>query len=355
MLQIFDFSRFVGIFSINIALLLVATMPVSADVLLDCGPPAGAGINPLFAQALEAKKRLEASTVAATLKRDLLDRFSPLQTKQLELKDKAMRRDADCTSLKAATDATLVKVQACQAKCNQAAANQSEYQACQACVGPVNEELALREAEFSTFKAKEDPYNKSVLDWEGHLRTFIFDINAAIPKAIQKEVDRMAAILSDSPAIFVVADSKVKANPKPKHYIEYFEQVTKNADHINEAARRHNVDPDLVRAVIWMESTRGYYDSATGLVLKPKTILPMNVYADYWTGFKVTREGLQYPAINIDTGTKILARIQARTQDGTTAKIATLYGNLGAQKVSEYGKTIEYYYKNKPWLKRINK
>ncbi len=180
------------------------------------------------------------------------------------------------------------------------------------------------------------------------------DLINTLNKQEQEEVDRMVAILTDSPAIFIVADSNVPANPAPKHYIEYFEQVTKNADRITEAARRHNVDPDLVRAVIWMESTRGYYDSVTGLVLKPKTILPMNVYADYWTGFKVTREGLQNPAINIDTGTKILARIQARTT-GSIAKIATLYGDLSAQKVSEYGKTVEYYYNTKPWLKRTNK
>lgn len=175
------------------------------------------------------------------------------------------------------------------------------------------------------------------------------------PPEVYKEVDRMVAILTDSPAIFVVADSNVKANPKPIYYIEYFEQVTKNSNHISEAATRHNVDSDLIRAVIWMESTRGYYDSVTGLVLDPKTILPMNVWSDYWTGFKVTREGLQNPAINIDTGTKILARIQAKISDETIAKIATLYGNLAAQRVSEYGKTVEYYYNTKPWLNKNKK
>lgn len=174
------------------------------------------------------------------------------------------------------------------------------------------------------------------------------------PPVITKEVDRMVAIITDSPARFIVADSNVQANPAPLHYIEYFEQVTKNANRIREAAARHSIDPDIVRAIIWMESTRGYYDSGTGLVLKPKTILPMNVWLDYWTGFKVTREGLQDPAINIDTGTKILARIKAKTSGGSIAKIATLYGNLAAQKESEYGKTVEYYYNTKPWLKPSN-
>lgn len=349
MTQFANLFRLVTVFSIAFAVPVLT----SAEVMGDCGPPAAAE-NPLHRQALEAKERLEASNAAANRKRQFADRWTSIQSRHLELEAEAVRDDEECRNLKAAADATLAQVQSCQALCNQAGTSQSAYQACLACAGPVNAELAQREAEYVSFSAKVEPYNNRVRDWEEHLKKFTADAEAATPKVIQKEVDRMVSILTDSPALFVVADSSAQANPTPKHYLEYFEQVTKHADRINEAAARHNADPDLVRAIIWMESTRGYYDGVTGLVLKPKTILPMNVYADYWTGFRVTREGLQNPAINIDTGTKILARLQARTSDNSIAKTATLYGDLAAQKESEYGKTVEYYYNTKPWLNRTN-
>ncbi|NWG87072.1 MAG: lytic transglycosylase domain-containing protein [Hydrogenophilaceae bacterium] len=338
-----------------IAALLLAAAPATAtDVIGDCGPPASAE-NPLYTQAQKAKAKLEASTAKAERKRQVTERWAPLQAAHIELQAEAERRDAECQTLKALADATLAEVRACQAQCDRAANSPSAYEACLACAGPANAELARREAEYVAFTAKENRYNARVLDWEAQLKRFSADAEAAIPKVIDKEVDRMAAILSDSPAQFVVADSNARPNPSPKHYFQYFEQVTKNANHIQTAAARHNVDPDLVRAVIWMESTRGYYDVLTGLIMKPKTILPMNVYADYWTGFKVTREGLKDPALNIDTGTKILARIQARLTDKSIAKIATLYGGLAAQQETEYGKTVEYYYQTKPWLGRPNK
>jgi soluble lytic murein transglycosylase-like protein len=328
--------------------------PAIADVLGDCGPPASTE-NPLYKQALEAKARLDASAASAEHKRQLAERWAPLQTQHVELKAEAEGYDLECQFLKAAADATLSRVQACKTQCDQSGSSQSAYDACLACAGPVNAELAQREAEYATYIAKTTPYNNRVLAWEGQLKKFIAAAEAAIPKVVQKEVDRMASILSDSPAQFVVADSSARPNPSPKHYIQYFEQVTKNVDHIQTSAARYNVDPDLVRAIIWMESTHGYYDVLTGLVMKPKTILPMNVYADYWTGFRVSREGLKDPALNIDTGTKILARIQARLTDKSIAKIATLYGGLAAQQVTEYGKTVEYYYQTKPWLSRPHK
>lgn len=337
-----------------LALCSLAMPAAAAGVMGDCGPPAAAE-NPLYVQAVEAKAKLEASAASAEHKRQLAERWAPLQTQHVELKAEAEGYDLECQFLKAAADATLSRVQACKAQCDQSGSSEAAYEVCLACAGPVNAEIAQREAEYAAYIAKTTPYNNRVLAWEGRLKQFIAAAEAAIPKVVQKEVDRMASILSDSPAQFVVADSTARPNPSPKHYLQYFEQVTKNADHIQDAAARHHVDPDLVRAIIWMESTRGYYDVLTGLVMKPKTILPMNVYADYWTGFRVSREALKDPAINIDTGTKILARIQARLTDKSIAKIATLYGGLAAQQVTEYGKTVEYYYQTKPWLSRPHK
>jgi hypothetical protein len=239
-----------------------------------------------------------------------------------------------------------------------------EQQSCQSWANQINNNKAILDNWGSKITSQKNQLDNKGLsinrkgdeintDWRARLSRFVTDVIAGMPT--HKEIDRMVAILTDSPARFVVADSNVHANPNPMRSIKYFEQVTENADRIKEASARHKVDPDLVRAIIWMESTRGQYDKVTGLVLEPKSILPMNIYAGYWTGFKVTREGLHDAAINIDTGTKLLARIQAKTSGGSIAKIATLYANLAAQQETEYGKTVEYYYNTKPWLKPPNK
>ena len=189
---------------------------------------------------------------------------------------------------------------------------------------------------------------------ESSLATIVNAANGESPPPIYKEVDRLASVLADKPAYFYVAQGRqpVQANPKPLHYIKYAELVTTYADRIEEAAARHGVDPDLVRAVIWMESTHGWYDKATGLFIEPKSVQPMNVWPEYWTGLGINRTGVQDPAINIDAGAKILARISHRLLFNTPANIATLYNNLAADKVTEYGQTVNYYLNTKPWLAR---
>lgn len=162
-------------------MLLSATTPLWADVIGDCGPPT-ATENPLYRQALQAKERVDASAAAPDRKRQFADRWTPLQTTQRELKTDAARNDTECRTLKAAADATLGQIQACQTQCNQAAGNQSAYRACQACAGQANADLARREAEYAAYNAKLAPYNARVQDWEGRLKTFITDAEAAIPR-----------------------------------------------------------------------------------------------------------------------------------------------------------------------------
>jgi hypothetical protein len=325
--------------------------------------------------AIEAEALLTKSdAVDSEVKQNLLERFADLQQHHdsfyngtaaicaeiAAYDDKLKSYNVDLADYETQFSAHATEVANFNAQCS-VVHTIEEQQSCQSWADQINNNKTILDdwagrigsrktqldSEALSLNTRGDKINS---DWKTGISKFIALANAAIPKVIHKEVDRMAAILADSPAIFVVEDSNARANPAPRHYIEYFEQVTQNADRIGEAAARHDVDPDLIRAIIWMESTHGYYDSATGLVLQPKSILPMNVYTNYWTGFKITHEGLKDPAINIDTGTKILARIQARTSVKSIAKIATLYGSLAADKETEYGKTVEHYYYNKPWL-----
>ncbi len=180
MAQRAGFLRFGAIFWIGFSLFSTA-LPVLADVIGDCGSPA-VRENPLFGQAREAKERLQSSATPPDRKRQFNDRWTGLDATYHDLRSQAVRDGAECAALKAAADATLTRLGSCSTQCAQSATSQSAYQACVACAGPANAELAQREAEFSAFVAKTGSYNDRVLAWEGCLKAFITDVEAAIPK-----------------------------------------------------------------------------------------------------------------------------------------------------------------------------
>lgn len=161
---------------------------------------------------------------------------------------------------------------------------------------------------------------------------------------------RAEAIMGNLPGLIDVADNPgVEANPHPWYARPKEEQVMQHDMLIEEAAARHELDPDLVKAVVWIETTHGWYDALTGVIKPPKTLRPMNVHVEFWKDLGVTREQLTDPRTNIEAGTYILASIAERLVDPTPEKIFTLYNNLHADAVSTYGKTAAYYFVTKPW------
>ena len=69
----------------------------------------------------------------------------------------------------------------------------------------------------------------------------------------------------------------------------------------------------------------------------------MNVHVEYWSSLGVPREGLNDAALNIHVGTLLLKRIIDRTQQPTVETVATLYNDLGADRVSAYGRSVSVY------------
>jgi hypothetical protein len=56
------------------------------------------------------------------------------------------------------------------------------------------------------------------------------------------------------------------------------------------------------------------------------------------------------PALNIRAGADMLLRIQANVSPGTSiAQTATLYNNINATMVSDYGARVQQLYLSKPW------
>ena len=163
--------------------------------------------------------------------------------------------------------------------------------------------------------------------------------------------DRRNSIIKNIPALFVILDNpSAKANPYPWYYKANQEEVTKNAKEIDNAAQRYGLDKDFVKAIVWTETTHGWYDQYTGLMKAPKSIRPMNVHVEYWKDLGYTRRDLKDPKKNIEAGTQILAGILKRTINPTVERVASLYNSLPTDQVTEFGKTVDYFYKIKPWL-----
>ena len=167
---------------------------------------------------------------------------------------------------------------------------------------------------------------------------------------------RREAIAGNLPGRITLSENpKAMPNPDPWYSLESHEQVTENDSLITKAANRNGVDPDLFRAIIWLETTHGWYDKVTGIIKPPKTIRPSNIHVEYWSSLGVSRESLKDPEINLEVGAYILNQITRRIDNPTPERIATLYNNLRADKVSDYGKTVGYYYRTKPWKHSHNK
>lgn len=169
----------------------------------------------------------------------------------------------------------------------------------------------------------------------------------APPPVLTSIKDRRNSIMANTPGIFIVDDSAVAPPYKEAIYaIQRFEEVTKNDQLIQGAAIHEGLDPDFVRAIVWMETTHGYYDR-----LDPynKTIRPMNVHNKLWRDLGISNDPLKDPTMNIAAGARILAAIWERTQNPTPEKVATLYNQLGATSVNTYGRTVAHYMKFKPW------
>jgi hypothetical protein len=191
--------RFGAIASIGLALLMSA-FPVSASVIADCGPPAS-GDNPLFVQAREANGQVQSGAAPADHKRQFSDRWNGLSATYQDLHSQAVHDDAECVALKSAADATRSRLEVCKVQCDQSASSQAAYQACVACSGPVNAEVAQREAEYSAFTAKTATYNGRVATWQEALKAFITDAEAARGFTGKRFYRMFAKSWIDGPAI----------------------------------------------------------------------------------------------------------------------------------------------------------
>ncbi len=149
---------------------------------------------------------------------------------------------------------------------------------------------------------------------------------------------------------FAVAENPDADGAAPIYELSLFSEVARHSAEIERAAREVGVDARLIRAVLYVETTHGYYDAPLELIGANRSIRPMNVNVDYWGDAFGDREALSEPEHNIRAGALMLKRISANLPaDAAVRHVATLYNDIDAAVVSDYGARVEKVYETQPW------
>jgi hypothetical protein len=153
------------------------------------------------------------------------------------------------------------------------------------------------------------------------------------------------------------ANFSVAPNPKADSSAPWYADLLHGGRQVNEydkqgliepIAKRTGVDSGLIRAIIYVEESQGWYDYFTGKIKENKTWRPMNVHAELW-GLDKTKAA-RNRVYNIAAGAVILRGIKDNCSGSGVAEITTLYNGLGKTEVTPYGARVERVYNEKPWI-----
>lgn len=161
-------------------------------------------------------------------------------------------------------------------------------------------------------------------------------------------VSRKNAILNKGEADFILLPDLTPNDSVPTYVMPLFSEVSDNDMIIREEAKDAGVDADLVKAIIYVETTQGWYDRYYPY---NKSVRPMNIQSEYWKDLGYSREELETPRLNIRAGIDLIKRIQKQIPNASVSVIATLYNDLNAKYINDYGARVDVIMKGKPWVK----
>ena len=160
--------------------------------------------------------------------------------------------------------------------------------------------------------------------------------------------ERKKAVLGKGKADFSLKPDINPVDAEPYYALAFLNEVNNNEKIIIEESERAKIDPDLIRAIIYVETSQGWYDRFNPW---KKSIRPMNIQAEYWKDLGYTREDLETSRLNIRAGVNLIQRLKSQPPYATVEEIATLYNDLNAKRVSDYGARVKKVMKEKPWKK----
>ena len=168
---------------------------------------------------------------------------------------------------------------------------------------------------------------------------------------------RRWAILNEQPAIFEIADNPEEEGEAPWYRDEDmgFEIVDKYENVIEAEAAKFGVDPDLVRAIMYVENADGNpldLNRMLEFVGVARSTLPMNINPTIWDGMgEVSGDEFDDPELNIRAGVALIKEISDRLpeQDRTPAKIGSIWNSAKAEHVNDVGARIGNAFDARSW------
>ena len=177
---------------------------------------------------------------------------------------------------------------------------------------------------------------------------------------LKYEESRQWAILAGWRVQFNIEDNpKADAGSPSDWNHDEGARVLRTHDHaIDKEARAQGVDPDLVRAIMYVENSGGddTYFAASDFFERvgvADSIRPMNIKPEVWSGLGYDEEDFSKPEKNIEAAVKLIKGIQDRLdpKDQTPAKIGSIYNYTGRELVNDYGARVQDVYDKKLWTK----
>ncbi len=133
--------------------------------------------------------------------------------------------------------------------------------------------------------------------------------------------------------------------------------MKKHGEIIEREARAQGVEPNLVRAIMYVENADGSRFGLSKFAERhgfAKTLFPMNINPRLWAGLiGVKEEEFRKPEVNIKAAVTLIKRIEERldVNDRTPAKIGSIYNFSGRENVSDVGARIQKAFDGKLWQK----
>lgn len=182
-----------------------------------------------------------------------------------------------------------------------------------------------------------------------------FDIEEAVRK--QSPAPEKSSTLTRAEIImnggrggeFSLKDNPNASSAAPWYTRPDFSRVESLNEIIEENAKIWGLDPDLVKAIVYVETTQGYYDAPADVLGVNKSLLPMNINVDAWGDFFGSREQLKDERFNVFEGSRMLAYLTSAMPGASVAEIATAYNNLNATEVSDYGARVQRVRSERTW------
>lgn len=129
--------------------------------------------------------------------------------------------------------------------------------------------------------------------------------------------------------------------------------VKQYSTEIELAAKKYNLDPDILRAIMYVENRDGHWGGLNALgdfFQISKSKMPMNIQNHRWSYLDGNNFDMEDPQQNIEAAALLIKKLQMILHDPNDIKsLGTLWNSLGAQSINKMGERIAYAYNNKSW------